>query len=123
MKNPGSLKILIVDDEPDLREVMTYDLKGEGFQVVEAANGRSAFDLIKAGGIHLVISDVRMPGGDGIELLDNVQKMSAPKPVMIIVSGFSDLTPEMAIQKGAVALMSKPFDIEEMHGYIEKYLS
>ncbi len=116
-------RILIVDDEPDLRSILAFSFKKKGYQVLEAANGKEAFDLIQANPVDVVLSDARMPGGDGIELLDKVRKEHHGIPIIILVTGFTDLSTEDAHNKGAEALFSKPFDRKELEGAIERLLT
>src|SRR5258708_2581984 len=108
--NPKDHTLLIVDDEVDLREVLTYSLQRVGFKVLEAANGKEAFDIIKKQKIDLVVSDIQMPGGNGIELLDNIRANHHELPVLLFLTGFADISVEEAYNKGAEALFSKPFD-------------
>ena len=70
----SSIKILLVDDEPDIIEILTYNLNKEGYQVFSASNGKEA--LVQAGKIipHLIILDVMMPVMDGIEACENLRK-------------------------------------------------
>lgn len=82
-------KILIVDDEMDLRDLLTTFLTREGFETEVAANGKEAFDKIQQLHPHLVISDIRMPVWDGFELLRNVTKLGVPRTPMLFISGFA----------------------------------
>ncbi len=107
-------KILIVDDEEDLREVLKSSLEMRGFEVLTAKNGKVAFDLIQVSPVDVVISDVRMPGGGGVELLQALRAKDPVNPVVILVSGFSDVTQADALKMGAVALYSKPCNLREI---------
>lgn len=110
MPEPKDITILLVDDEVGLRMAMAYDFKKRGFKVLEAACGRDAFEIVKSAKIDLVITDMRMPDGDGVELLDKIKELNPEIPVVIFVTGFSDLPLEDAYDKGADAVFSKPFD-------------
>ncbi len=112
--------ILVVDDEILLREILRDEFEDAGFAVIEAENGRKAFDLIGQHKIALVVSDVRMPGGDGLELLDRVVAMGAGRPPLILVSGFSDITAADAQKRGAVALLGKPYDFDLLNLTVKK---
>ena len=107
-------KILVADDEPMLREIIRDVLEFEGAQVREAANGKEALALIQADPVQAVVSDIRMPGGDGLELLENLRKADFATPVVLLITGFSDLSHDSAYQKGADAVLSKPFDVNEL---------
>src|SRR6185437_5211848 len=96
MKRPQKLpgvKILVVDDEPDLRDIISSRFQMEGSHVTLAENGESALKVLKGNDFDAVISDIRMPGGSGIELLEALRAMQINKslPAFILISGFSDL--------------------------------
>jgi CheY-like chemotaxis protein len=122
MKRPQKLsgiKILVVDDEPDLREIISSRFQMEGSHVTLAENGESALKVLAVNDFDAVISDIRMPGGNGIELLEALQAMQnngAGKnlPAIILISGFSDLARKDALARGASALLVKPFDLDDM---------
>ena len=73
MINPKEITILIVDDEIDLRDSIAFDYKRKGFNVLVASSGNEAFEIVKKNKVNVVLSDVRMPDGDGIELLYNIK--------------------------------------------------
>ena len=119
----GEKKILVVDDEEDLREMIAFAFQLEGFQTRMAANGRDAFAIAEKEAVDIVISDVRMPDGDGIELLQNLQKLIPRLPLVILTTGFSDLRLEEAFDWGAEALFIKPFALHELIGCVNRLLS
>jgi CheY-like chemotaxis protein len=110
VREPKDITILVVDDEPALRKAIIFDFKKKGFQVLEAENGRAAFEIVKGQHIDLVLTDVRMPGGDGIELLDNIKARDPNLPVVMFITGFADISLEEAYDKGVNVVFSKPFD-------------
>ncbi len=110
MKEPKDVTLLIVDDEKDLRSAIVFDFKRKGFQVLEAENGKQAFDIVQSQKVDVVISDVQMPGGNGIELLDKIKEYNSAIPVVMFITGFADITLEDAYDKGVEAVFSKPFD-------------
>jgi DNA-binding response OmpR family regulator len=112
--------ILIVDDEDEIREFMVEDLQDEGFKTFEACNGRDAFNIVKKEHIDLVVTDVRRPNGDGVELLKNVMAIEGRRPPVIVVSGFSDVSEKDVIKMGAKAFVHKPYDIDEFMELIVK---
>jgi len=116
-------RLLIVDDEPDFRQALEFSFKRLGYQVFSAANGRDAFNLIQSNPIDVVISDIRMPGGDGVELLDRTKALRPDMPVVLLVTGFADLTTEEAHNKGAEALFSKPFNTKVIQEAIGRLLT
>lgn len=106
-------KILIVDDEEDLREILSEDFSLQGATVFTAKNGREAYDIALAELPHVILSDVRMPDGDGVELLKRIRAVYGTTPPHIfLLTGFSDLKPEQAAELGGQGLVSKPFSLK-----------
>lgn len=106
--------ILIVDDDENLRKTLVFDFMSRGFNTLEAANGTTAFEIAKTHKVDLVLSDVRMPGGGGIELLNRLKSVDPNFPVVILVTGFADIDPEEAYDKGADAVFAKPFERKKL---------
>lgn len=121
MKPLDGLKILVVDDENDIREIVVDEFIYSGAEVFNAPNGKIAFELYQAHGpFDIVLSDVRMPGGDGIELLRNIMSQKGPKPLVHLISGFTDVTVPEALKLGAKSLISKPFHIDHVIQLLSK---
>lgn len=80
---PSDFNILIVDDEPDIIEFVSYNLKREGYQVITAVNGEEGLEKAKEHKPHLILLDVMMPGMDGIETCDQIRKDSALQNTLI----------------------------------------
>jgi DNA-binding response OmpR family regulator len=117
MSNANPISVLVVDDEPGLREVMAIELEMNGYHVLTAPNGRAAFDLVQSNPVQTIISDVRMPDGDGLELLQRVQERSketGEQVRVILMTGFSGISRDEARARGAVEMLLKPFLIEEL---------
>jgi CheY-like chemotaxis protein len=114
------ITILIVDDDLALRNAMVFDFKRKGFHVLDAENGEIAFEVIKNNKVDLVLTDVRMPNGDGVELLENIKTLSPQLPVVMFITGFSDISLEDAYDKGVDAVFAKPFDRKELHAAVMK---
>jgi CheY-like chemotaxis protein len=106
--------VLVVDDEIDLRDIVALELEYIGARVIKAENIERARDLIKSEFFDLVISDIQMPGGTGIELLKFIKAQKSQNLPVILFTGFADITPEEAFDKGAEALINKPFSLEEI---------
>ncbi len=114
----NNLTVLVVDDEPDLREILREKLEWEGFKVIEAENGKQALEKFNANKIDMVLSDIRMPGGDGITLLDAIRKINFNSPPVILISGFSDINKEDALKRGAQSLYAKPYNLKQLYEHI-----
>lgn len=106
--------LLVVDDEKDLREIIAGELEFLGARVFQAENIHQAFEIISKNKMDIVITDIRMPGGSGIELLDFIKSIDPFYPAVILITGFSDIGLEDALNKGAEALLNKPFKLDEL---------
>ncbi len=107
--------VLVVDDELDLREAITFDLKRKGFTVITASGGREAWEKLSAAHqINLIITDIKMPDGDGIDLLKKVVTHQPALPV-ICLTGFAELSSIDMLKLGAKAIFEKPFDRKRFH--------
>lgn len=105
--------ILCVDDEVDILELFKDEFIDCGFKVLEASNGVDAFDIYKNNKVDCIVSDIRMPGGDGVTFVKNVKDDGAEIPIFL-VTGFSDYTAEDLSGLGVNAVIFKPFDLEEV---------
>jgi CheY-like chemotaxis protein len=112
--------ILIVDDEEDLREAIAFDFKRKKFKVLTAGSGREAMKVIEANPVNVVLSDMRMANGDGMELLEWIKARHAFIPVVMFITGYADIALEEAYDKGAEAVFSKPFDRKVLFSTVEK---
>jgi|JI10StandDraft_1071094.scaffolds.fasta_scaffold313242_3 CheY-like chemotaxis protein len=110
MKESKDMLILVVDDDEDLRNAIASDFSRKGFQTLTAENGNVALSIVKAKKVDVILSDVRMPGGDGVELLKNVKALNIDMPVMMFITGFADIGKDEAYQMGADAIFEKPFN-------------
>ncbi|HEX9021783.1 MAG TPA: sigma-54 dependent transcriptional regulator [Nitrospirota bacterium] len=107
-------KILVVDDEQSMRDFLAIMLKKEGHEVVAAENGRDALKAVQAEIFDLVVTDVKMPGADGIEVLKTVKDVS-PETVVIMITAFATAeTAVEAMKLGAYDYIIKPFKIDEI---------
>lgn len=107
-------RILVVDDELSMREFVSILLEREGYEVLTAADASTALERIAASSIDLVISDVQMPGLNGLELLARIRE-SAPETAVLLITAFS--TAEQAVEAmklGAYDYLAKPFKVEEI---------
>jgi CheY-like chemotaxis protein len=121
---PRQASVLLVDDEDDLREILKDEFEYHGYRVLEAAGGRRALELVKANQATLgaVLTDVRMPGGSGTELLDNVVKCGIDVPIFLLTA-FVDLSEGEAKARGASGIFSKPCDFAQIVQAVAKALT
>ncbi len=107
-------KILVVDDEVSMRELLGIMLKKEGYEVVLADSRATAASVLARGPVDLVITDVKLPDGDGIEILRHVKAASAETVVIVMTAFGSTQTAVAALKLGAHDYLIKPFDIDEL---------
>lgn len=115
-------KILVVDDEQSMRDFLAIMLKKDGHEVVTAENGAAAVKAIQTEIFDLVITDVRMPGIDGIGVLKTVKDISADTVVLVITAFATAETAVEAMKLGAYDYITKPFKIDEIKLVIQKAL-
>jgi two-component system alkaline phosphatase synthesis response regulator PhoP len=103
-------KVLIVDDEPDILEFVSYNLNKEGFQVVSASNGQEALEVAKREKPQLVLLDVMMPAMDGIETCDKMRAMPELKSTLIafLTARGEDYSQVAGFEAGADDYITKP---------------
>ena len=101
-------RILIADDEAEIRDVLRLYLEKEGYEVIEAADGLEAVRLIRQGGMDLAILDIMMPGLDGYRVLRNIRETSNLPVIMLSAQG-SDSDKILGLDLGADDYITKPF--------------
>jgi len=115
-------KILVVDDEKSLREVMSIMLKRAGYAVTEAADGEEAIGQVNKEIFDLVITDLRMPRADGMDVLKAVKSFS-PDTVVLVVTAFGTADSAVeAMKHGAFDYLTKPFQVDEVQLIIRNAL-
>ncbi len=119
---PSDVQILIVDDEPLMLETIGDLFETFQFQVDKAKSGNHAWSLCESKSYNLILSDVRMPDGDGIELIKKLKVRNAISPSFLFMSGFSDLLNEEIYHLGAEGKFTKPFDHQAVRTAIQKCL-
>ncbi|MDD3250290.1 MAG: sigma-54 dependent transcriptional regulator [Smithellaceae bacterium] len=113
-------KILIVDDEINLRFVLSAMLKKEGYAVVSAADGLEALQILKTDRIDVVVTDLKMPRLDGMGLLNRITEKFPEVPVIIITAYGTVATAVEALKKGALDYITKPFELDDLKHVISK---
>ncbi len=109
-----SVRILIVDDDPGQRSLLTSFLQTQGFETDTADSGEKALEKLRAGRYDMMISDVRMPGLSGLETLRRARKEYATLPVLL-VTAFTDVKDAVAAMRdGALNYLAKPIDLDEL---------
>jgi DNA-binding NtrC family response regulator len=128
MANPGKTaeklgaRLLVVDDEATQREMLSGILERAGYRVETAAGGREALEALDRGAFDLLLTDQKMPGMDGLALLERAQAKQPELPVVLMTAFGSVSEAVAAMKKGAADYLSKPFDREELLLVLEKAL-
>lgn len=116
-------RILVVDDEGSIRVVLSRFLSGRGYHVSTAADVAAAVDLLALDRPDVVITDLRLPGASGLELLLEVRSR-LPGTRTILMSGAADVAAlALAVERGVDAVLLKPFPLEDLHAQVERSLS
>jgi DNA-binding response OmpR family regulator len=111
-------KILVVDDEQSVRELLASILEGSGHEVIQATNGQTAMQLYESCGIDVVLVDLVMPEQEGLETILELRKRHADLPI-IAISGAPSALLGFAVDYGASCAFPKPFDATEVLEAVE----
>lgn len=119
-KNPS---ILIVDDEPSLREILQDRFSIFGFDTFTSESGNKAWSFLEKTSVDIVLTDIRMPDGNGVELLKKIRAKNSHTPKVYAITGFSqDYEPRDLYHLGADGFVSKPFDAADIRNGLQKSL-
>lgn len=118
MISKKNITVLIIDDEPDILELMEEEFRYCGYNTLTAMSGNEAVKILQKTPVDIVVSDYKMPNGNGMVVLDYVNKM-ANRPDFFFVSGQADVSIEDALKAGAKKFFTKPFDLDELIRQIE----
>lgn len=117
-----NIKVLVIEDEPSVRLGISCTLEGAGYRIATAGNGIEGIGLFEREGFDVVVTDLRLPGADGIEVLKSIKKISSDTGV-IVITAFADVkTAVEAMREGAYDYISKPFDPEELLIVIDRFI-
>src|SRR5262249_52666336 len=105
-------RILVVDDEAPVREVLTEYFSTEGYAVEAATSGLEALSVVSGGRADLVLLDVRMPGFDGVQVLRRIRQMSTTLPVIMVTANEDATLARETLTLGAFDYVAKPFDFD-----------
>jgi two-component system NtrC family response regulator len=112
--------ILVVDDEPNYLIVLSEILRDEGFEVFTAEGGKKGLPIVQEADLDLVISDMKMPGMDGIQLLENIKKINRQLPV-ILITAYAEVEKAVeAMRLGAFNYIAKPFSNDALLASVNK---
>jgi two-component system, chemotaxis family, chemotaxis protein CheY len=114
--------ILVVDDSASLRQVVGIALKGAGYDVLEACDGKDGLAKLAANKVNLIISDVNMPNMDGITMVKTLKAMPEHRfmPIIMLTTESQEATKQQGQAAGAKAWVVKPFKPEQMLDAVSK---
>jgi len=117
--------VLIVDDSASLRQVVNIALKGAGYNVIEACDGKDALSKLNGEKIHLIISDVNMPNMDGITFVKEAKKLPNYKftPIIMLTTESQEEKKKEGQAAGAKAWVVKPFQPAQMLSAVSKLIA
>lgn len=115
-------RVLLAEDDAEFRAVVARALRRNGYEVIEAKDGTELVglltDALLTGGIDatydIVISDIRMPGYSGLEILHGVRESGSAPPVVLITAFGDERTHEIARRLGSVGVLDKPFEMDDL---------
>lgn len=111
-----AVRVLVADDDAEMRSLLAEILRSDGYEVVEASNGRELFWSIetagKGEGFDLVVSDVRMPGYSGLEVAEAWAEVSGPR--VILMTAFADPEVRRRVASLGIRLLDKPFELDKL---------
>ena len=115
-------KVLIVDDQNGIRVLLEEVFNSEGYETFQAANGKTALEIVRKEAPDLVLLDMKIPGMDGLDILKHIKKINEKiKVIMMTAYGELDMIKE-ATDLGALMHFTKPFDIDELRVAVHKQL-
>ncbi|HYM39186.1 MAG TPA: response regulator [Thermoplasmata archaeon] len=116
-------RLLIVDDDEGMRENLAELFESLGYAVRTAANTPEALDLLASDDVDLLLTDFKMPGPTGVELIDAARKRQ-PGLRAILMTAFGDSATEIeSVRHGAAGFLNKPFEADEIVAFVEKVLA
>jgi DNA-binding response OmpR family regulator len=117
-------KIMVVDDDPDVRHALSLRLRANNYDIVNVCDGYSAIAMAQKEKPHLIILDLGLPAGDGFAVLKNLQQYPALSmiPVIVLTARDPEANEKRTLQSGAVAFFQKPADNQELLSVIRACL-
>jgi DNA-binding response OmpR family regulator len=114
-------KVLIVDDEVKILEILSKFLLKKGYDVIVVDNGKDAIDKVKKEMPHLVLLDIKMPEMDGIEVLKGIKKIDNKIIVVMLTGVYEENIAKKCLELGAKDYITKPFNLDTVEGIIRYY--
>jgi CheY-like chemotaxis protein len=118
-----SIRVLVVEDNEDYRELLNFYLTSRGFEVIIAEDGEKAIELSDSKKPHIILMDLNLPNLDGVAATERITENQSTKhiPIIVISANSKSSTGEMAVNAGAQFCVQKPVDIESLPELILNY--
>jgi DNA-binding NtrC family response regulator len=116
-------RLLVIDDEADVREMLEFILSDAGFEVATVDGGMAAVELARAGRFDVAVTDMRMPDMNGIETLIALKELDPTIEVVVVTGYASEQTAAECIHLGAFGYLRKPFELNELRPLIDGALA
>jgi CheY-like chemotaxis protein len=117
--SPDAPRILVVDDDPDIRQLLQDRLRAKGYRAQSVADGVQALEAVRAETFEGMILDIGLPSMDGMDVLRQIRKWDQQIPIVMVTASGSKELAVRAISMGAQAYLLKPFDVDELQRIVE----
>lgn len=116
--------ILVVDDSISIRQMVTFTLKGAGYQIIEAVDGNDGLNKAKSNPVNLILTDQNMPGMDGLTLIKTLRGLPQYRavPILMLTTESNDTMKTQGRAAGATGWLVKPFDPQKLLEVVKKVL-
>ena len=116
-------RLLLAEDDEEMRSLLGSTLRGDGYDIVEAADGAEMLECITAAEssgqtMDLVVADIRMPGLTGLQVLERIRQPDFDTPVILITAFGDRATHDKAYALGAAAILDKPFELDDLRSVV-----
>ena len=115
------MPVLVIDDDPDTLQLIADELQELGFVTISVVDGQKGIDIVEQLPVELVLTDIRMPGMPGFEILDHCKARVPPIPV-VLMFGVLSMTNAAAFERGASGLLYKPFTAAQLEKLIAPFV-
>jgi CheY-like chemotaxis protein len=115
-----NLKVLVLDDDPDIGTMIRAMLKLRGYDVTVTENAAGMFSCLSQGPVHLILSDMLLSGDDGTDICSKLKADPATSDIPVIMFSAHPNARELCLKAGADAFIGKPFDIQELYATVDE---
>ena len=116
-------RILVIEDDEEMRSLLKDFIEEEGFQADTIDNGSEAFRILAKESFDLIVTDIRMPGLSGLDVLPGIKKLQPEAPVLVITAFGSGEVCRKALERGATAYLEKPIHLINLRALIHEMLA